>query len=311
MADGTWIEGLEPDMPIRDAASAILGVRLGSFRHQFAEAATEPIPGTKRIHQLRVSTRRAAAALKVLRPVLEKKPLRKALKLLQRVRRAAGAARDWDVFAATVAAAAETEVKLKDVVAFVAAYGLGVRTGIGPDLASLYAEHAELLAEVCDHLCNHLAGDIDGTLAELADESMPRLVFDFTEAMQSAPTTPTALHALRIQGKRLRYGMELFACRYAEPWRTELYPALESIQERLGTIQDGVVATNHAATMLGELTELRPDLVKELRPGFAALVQHYRRSASASKPELRKAFAQWKRLMTTYPIQDLTRTEAQ
>jgi len=311
MADGKWIDGLEPDMSIRDAASAILSVRLGSFRHQFAEAAQIKVPTIEQIHQLRVSTRRASAALKLLRPVLEKKPLRKAAKLLQRVRRAAGAARDWDVFAETTEATLAAVAKQEALSAFLSAYCLGARADVHADLEALYAEHAEVLDEVCDHLPNHLAGEIEGTLAELADESMPRLMFDFTEAIQATPTTSEGLHALRIQGKRLRYAMELFACRYTEPWQAELYPILADIQELLGRLQDGVVATAHATAILAEMTALRPEVAKGFRPGFTAMNQNFRKRATAAKPELRKAFTQWKKLMTKYPLPTLAKpTEA-
>ena len=48
-------------------------------------------------HQLRVATRRAGAALEIFRDCLPEKDYQTARKQLRRLRRAAGAARDWDV----------------------------------------------------------------------------------------------------------------------------------------------------------------------------------------------------------------------
>ena len=50
------------------------------------------------VHQLRVATRRADAALRIFAPCLPGKVHKKARHRLRRLRQAAGAAHDWDVF---------------------------------------------------------------------------------------------------------------------------------------------------------------------------------------------------------------------
>src|SRR5262249_28190395 len=53
---------------------------------------------TEYVHQLRVGTRRAGAAVETFADCLPPKVYRKVRRKLRRIRRAAGAARDWDVF---------------------------------------------------------------------------------------------------------------------------------------------------------------------------------------------------------------------
>src|SRR5262249_22855308 len=52
------------------------------------------------VHRLRVATRRAGAALRIFESCLPDKTFRRVRKQLRAMRRAAGEARDWDVFIA-------------------------------------------------------------------------------------------------------------------------------------------------------------------------------------------------------------------
>jgi CHAD domain-containing protein len=46
------------------------------------------------------------------------------------------------------------------------------------------------------------------------------------------------LHRFRIEGKRLRYALELFAGPLGDAVRDDLYPAVEELQEQLGAVND-------------------------------------------------------------------------
>ena len=65
MADGKWIPELTPEMPVADAARTVLAARFGVVRHFLPLAAEKPFEDVEYVHQLRVGTRRAGAALKV------------------------------------------------------------------------------------------------------------------------------------------------------------------------------------------------------------------------------------------------------
>jgi len=50
------------------------------------------------------------------------------------------------------------------------------------------------------------------------------------------------LHELRIAGKRLRYTLEIFHGAFPSGLRTELYPLVEKLQNRLGRMNDHATA---------------------------------------------------------------------
>jgi hypothetical protein len=65
---------------------------------------------------------------------------------------------------------------------------------------------------------------------------------EFFDAVPSDLSDESALHQFRIRGKELRYGVELLAGAFPERLRTELYPAVEAMQDRLGEMNDMAVA---------------------------------------------------------------------
>ena len=66
MADGKWIEGLTPEMAVAEAATVVLAARFEVVRRYLPLAAEKPYDDLEYVHQLRVGTRRAAAALRPL-----------------------------------------------------------------------------------------------------------------------------------------------------------------------------------------------------------------------------------------------------
>ena len=100
MAEGKWITGLTPEMPADEAARVVLAVRLSAVRHHLLLASERAAEDVEHVHQLRVATRRAGAAVWIFRDLMVRKVLRDCKRTLRAVRRAAGAARDWDVFLA-------------------------------------------------------------------------------------------------------------------------------------------------------------------------------------------------------------------
>ena len=64
MAEGKWINGLTPDMPVADAARVVLAARFEVVRQYLPLAAAKPYEDVEYVHQLRVGTRRAGAALR-------------------------------------------------------------------------------------------------------------------------------------------------------------------------------------------------------------------------------------------------------
>src|SRR5579872_6321168 len=98
MAGGKWISDLAADVPLAEAARHVLAVRLRVVGEALPRAVHEADRDPEHVHQLRVATRRADAALRIFGCCLPQKAYKRARKRLRRIRRAAGAARDWDVF---------------------------------------------------------------------------------------------------------------------------------------------------------------------------------------------------------------------
>jgi hypothetical protein len=67
MADGKWIEGLGPQMPVADAARRVLSERFEVVCRNLPLAMHQPDRDPEHVHRLRVGTRRAGAALRIFR----------------------------------------------------------------------------------------------------------------------------------------------------------------------------------------------------------------------------------------------------
>src|SRR5262245_46040623 len=83
MADGKWIPDLKATTPLVDAARHVLTVRLDTVRHYLPLALHEADEDTEHVHQLRVGTRRAGAALRIFKPCLPQKEHRAAKRRLR------------------------------------------------------------------------------------------------------------------------------------------------------------------------------------------------------------------------------------
>jgi len=61
------------------------------------------------------------------------------------------------------------------------------------------------------------------------------------------------LHRLRIEAKKVRYAMELLVAGFPKSFRTELYPHLEELQDKLGRINDYATANRRCSRWLQQL----------------------------------------------------------
>ena len=111
MAAGKWIADLSSEASYLDAARHVLTVRLETVRHFLESIRAQVDQDPEYVHQLRVSTRRAKAALDVFKNCLPKKAGRRIRKSLKEFRCAAGAVRDWDVFLHGLSSHKETKLR--------------------------------------------------------------------------------------------------------------------------------------------------------------------------------------------------------
>ncbi len=74
MSDEKWITNLAPETPAADAARRVLSVRLAAVAARIAPAVDRSAEDVEHVHQLRVATRRAAAALRIFAECLPDEP---------------------------------------------------------------------------------------------------------------------------------------------------------------------------------------------------------------------------------------------
>ena len=252
MADSKWIEGLTPTMPVVDAARMVLAERLASVGRRLYWALNQNEEDTEHVHQLRVSTRRAGAALRIFADCLPAKSYKRARRHLRELRRAAGRARDWDVFLAEITARhARAAASQRPGLDFLLGLGHGQRMAAQDHLVHA-TQHSEMeLAHLQESTLSSLIPPHNGVvrLADLAQTTLATLLNELVHAADQDLLAYEHLHQVRILGKQLRYGMEIFVSCYVDDFRSKIYGDVETMQEMLGQANDSHVASQHLDTL--------------------------------------------------------------
>jgi CHAD domain-containing protein len=297
LAVGKWISQLKATTPVDDAARHVLTVRLEGVRDYLPLALQQADNDPEHVHQLRVGTRRAGAALDIFACCLPSKVYKGARKHLRNIRQVAGEARDWDVFLASLTQRpGERGRKLRSALDCLVGYVVAKR-----EAAQLQLEEASknlpfaferFLAETVAavHKPN------DPRLRTLADLALPRLTGLLRELDDAASIDledHAHLHQIRILCKRLRYAMEVFADCFAPAFRVELYPAVEAMQETLGNANDSFVACRRLDALSARLQALAPIDWKRLRPGLEGLRQYHQSRLPQQQERFQEGWARW------------------
>jgi len=294
MAQGKWISELKPDTPLTEAARHVLFVRLQVVRDYLPRAALEAEKDIEYVHQLRVSTRRADAALRIFADCLPKKSYRKGRRRLKKLRRAAGAARDWDVFLVDLLDREQgADAKHRGGLDFLIGYALGQRAAAHFELEAVYHEEGPTFETFLIRTIDSIhppGGSSSPTI--LVDLARPMLFDRLKELEQAALgdlSDYSQLHQVRIAGKRLRYAMEVFADCFDPEFRDSLYPRIEQLQEILGRANDSHVAIERLTTLRERLRDTCPTAWPRLQPGFEQLLRSHQRRL----PQERRRFVKW------------------
>lgn len=294
MADGKWIDGLDAATGLVAAARRVLAIRFGRVRDHLPAVIAPIDDDTEHVHQLRVATRRADAALRVFRSCLADRPFKDARRRLRRLRRAAGAARDWDVFGEELAGRM-TDAAARDAAGleYLAGYAQGQRDAAGPALIAAAQAHQVDFDARLEVLLDAVAPPEDGSpeprLLDLARPELSRLHAELERTAEADLDDYANLHQVRIAGKRLRYAMELFAGCFPAAFRDDGYPRIEELQEILGRANDSHVASERLTALRDRLKRTAPALWKRARAGMEGLLRFHQRRL----PRERKQFAAW------------------
>lgn len=291
MASGKWIADLTGTTPLAEAARRVLTVRLEAVRDYLPPALQESERDPEHVHQLRVATRRAGAALETFALCLPSKIYRDTRKKLRRLRRVAGAARDWDVFLIGLNEWRPWQgARHGPGVDFLFGYGVAQR-----DLAQLVLhESTQDYPFDFDRMVSETVAAVQRpvtsqTLTEWAGPRLTGLARDLSEAAGQPLEDYGYLHQVRILGKRLRYAMEIFADCFGPAFREELYPAVEQMQEILGRANDSHVAVGRLMGLRDRLQLSFPAQWKQCRPGIESLLRFHQQRL----PRERQLFLEW------------------
>jgi CHAD domain-containing protein len=293
MAEGKWISGLEAETPVAQAARHALSVRLEVVAKRLPLAVHEADADPEHVHQLRVSTRRADAVLRIFRQSLPRKSYKWARQRLRRLRRAAGAARDWDVFLGDLQSRTSRTASQKPGLDFLAGFATGRRAAAQEELAEVGTAQIGVFdtfrEEVVAAVCPPDGTGADVTLLSLARPLLARRMACLEQAVAGDLGDYTQLHQVRIAGKRLRYGMEIFAGCFPAAFSEVLYPQVEEMQEILGRANDSHVASEVLLSLREHLRRTRPAWWSRVRAGLEAVLRSHQRRL----PQERKRFLRW------------------
>lgn len=238
-----WLDGVRSDDPVSDAARHALEQRLDLVWHYVVRAADRR-PEPEDVHQLRVAARRAVAAFDAYAELLPPRRFEWFQKQLRKIRKAANDARDLDVMLVRLGDRAESESPQvwKPLIKRIKR----LRDEAHEPIVAIYKQ---LHRRDWEHRVEQLVDRVgwrdesrpEPSFAEAARLQLEQLAAPFFAAARSDWQSIDDLHAFRIAGKRLRYGIELFAS-LSPMLRSEVYPHMEQLQERLGEINDHAAA---------------------------------------------------------------------
>ncbi|MBU8537902.1 CHAD domain-containing protein [Falsiroseomonas tokyonensis] len=206
------------------------------------------------VHQMRVALRRLRSALKAFRAAADGPALRDFDEGLKGLAKTLGPARDWDVFLAGLGAElaealpgeprilallaagqrhrAEAYARLRAVLGG-AGFRLLLWQAVALDLRSPWRAEADAAAE------DRRAAPLEDLASHLLAKAWRRMT---AVGPEIAHLPDAEFHALRLDGKRLRYLAELFAPLFGRKRSRRFLERLAEVQEQFGLANDASVA---------------------------------------------------------------------
>jgi CHAD domain-containing protein len=232
-----WIDGLRPEMPVSKAARKTLRKRLRPVDRWLSDAARRADDSPEFVHQLRVSTRRAMAAMQGYAEFLPQRKAAKMTKLLSRIRKRAGEARDCDVFLDRLATSGDAE-HWRPLARRIEELRSAAQEPIVKLRRKLDDKHFPHKIEKLVAGVRSPKHERETTFVEWARHGLARSVARFFDAGGADLGDTELMHQFRIEGKHLRYALEYFSSAFGPELRTELYGEVERVQELLGIVND-------------------------------------------------------------------------
>ena len=283
-----------PGLHLTDNVAVLIGQLLDTMLHWSAGAGAgvTPVP----VHQMRVATRRLRSALTVLKRVAAFPDLAPLSTALRDTAARLGAARDWDVFlggtAERIAAAFPDDPRVRALLSAARRRRHAAYAELRAHLASTAFRELEVgLACACALRPWDSEGTPDPRLqqdtvvfAGMALDHQMKRVRRAGRGLSSLPIE--AMHELRKDCKRLRYTAEFFLPLFPDKSARRFIKQLAALQEELGALNDGAVASG----LMAHLGRSERSYAAGLVEGFVAA------GAMASRAQIGAA---WKRFRKT------------
>jgi CHAD domain-containing protein len=221
-----------------DVARATLAIRLAAVQIALPLAAQRADEDVEYVHDLRVWSRRAVAALDLYAEFLPPRRLAQLKRQLKNLRNAANEARDCDVLIQNLSLEPHTPQTRNW-------------------LKQVRRERAKAQTPICRAYRHFIRkrrferqiGELFRRTKSRRPEEEPHfgvwararlrpIVERFFAAVPPDDAEMEQLHRFRIRGKDLRYAMELLADAFTPAFKEQLYPMIEAIQEKLGPVND-------------------------------------------------------------------------
>ncbi len=197
--EGKWIAGLSPDQSVREAAGRVLDARLKAVHYFLPLAAEKSAEDAEYVHQLRISARRAAEAVRIFSGLIEDAEVNALRDRLRRIRLAADEARNWDVMVARFSRVEDVPPRILEQIT------ARRREVQGP----IAAVHQEAPADACRAKIEKLVEEVESRrrgegkrrFGRQAPRYLAPVVKKFFKAADSDLSTGEAFHALRIRAR--------------------------------------------------------------------------------------------------------------
>jgi CHAD domain-containing protein len=298
MSEGKWFSDLGAGTPLAEAARSVLTTRLEIVGKYLDEVAKAENGDPENIHQLRVSSRRATAGLELLVDCFPSKIQTKAKKELKRLRRAAGGARDWDVFLHSLKMRSVPR-PMRSALDLVIGYALAQHESAKAQLQAEAQEYSQDFSEFCKGVITAIGQREHQvrlqTLSSLPVTAIFSLVRGLDEAAGQDLTDADNLHKVRIAGKKLRYAMEILAGCFLPEFREKLYPAVEIMQEILGRANDCRFAISRLEGLRDQINQSRPSNWKSLHKALGQLIVDRQTRLTRERRAFERWYRNWKK----------------
>ena len=278
-ASKKWLVSDDHHLPVGHVAAHTLRTRFDAVWMELRASCAMP-DTVEHVHQLRVATRRTLAAFEAFHAVIPSKRRDWFEKRLRRLRRAAGEARDLDVLTERLTHdnAARARSRL---VAMLSKQRHTSRAPIREQFEKLVdADWPSRVDRLLEDICHRRR---QPGFRAFARRRFKPMIASFFHKADHTLRTSDEIHSLRIEGKKLRYSLEIFASIFPARALARCEESLEQLQKTLGEFTDHASAADRFGRW-ARSADAGPN-----RNMLVALCDDENRQADIA----RKAFSKW------------------